>query len=116
MEEPVCEPPAVGLYYVTKLASAHVKVLLSGEGGDEAFAGYQNYRNMLWLERLRVVGQPWTDLAAGVFSSFGHVSGLQQTSEVFPNAEGALGRLLLRPHRKPVELLQPQQRNDLLLD
>jgi asparagine synthase (glutamine-hydrolysing) len=74
MEEPVCEPPAVGLYYVTKLASAHVKVLLSGEGGDEAFAGYQNYRNMLWLERLRVVGQPWTGLAAGAFDGLGHVS------------------------------------------
>jgi asparagine synthase (glutamine-hydrolysing) len=71
MEEPVCEPPAVALYYVTKLASAHVKVLLSGEGGDEAFAGYQNYRNILWLERLRVVGQPWTGLASGVFDGLG---------------------------------------------
>jgi len=76
MEEPVCEPPAVALYYVTKLASAHVKVLLSGEGGDEAFAGYQNYRNILWLERLRVVGQPWTSLAATAFSGLGHLRGL----------------------------------------
>ena len=78
MEEPVCEPPAVALYYVTKMASAHVKVLLSGEGGDEAFAGYQNYRNMLWLERLRVVGQPWTGLAAGVFSGLGQVNGFNR--------------------------------------
>jgi len=76
MEEPVCEPPAVALYYVTKLASAHVKVLLSGEGGDEAFAGYQNYRNILWLERLRVVGQPWTGMAAGVFDGLGRLRGL----------------------------------------
>lgn len=53
MEEPVCEPPAVPLYYVSKLARERVKVLLSGEGGDEAFAGYQNYRNLLWLERLK---------------------------------------------------------------
>src|ERR1700694_4076776 len=51
MEEPVCEPPAIALYYVSKLASKYVKVLLSGEGGDEAFAGYSNYRNLLWLER-----------------------------------------------------------------
>ena len=32
MEEPVCQPPAVALYYVSKLASQHVKVLISGEG------------------------------------------------------------------------------------
>ncbi len=53
MEEPVCEPPAVAMYYVSKLAKNYVKVLLSGEGGDEAFAGYSNYRNILWLERLK---------------------------------------------------------------
>ncbi len=53
MEEPVCEPPAIAMYYVSKLASNYVKVLLSGEGGDEAFAGYSNYRNLVWLERMK---------------------------------------------------------------
>ncbi|MFZ0760691.1 MAG: asparagine synthase (glutamine-hydrolyzing) [Candidatus Sulfotelmatobacter sp.] len=53
MEEPVCEPPAVALYYVSKLASTYVKVLISGEGGDEAFAGYENYRNGFWFETIK---------------------------------------------------------------
>jgi asparagine synthase (glutamine-hydrolysing) len=53
MEEPVCEPPAVALHYVSKLARNHVKVLLSGEGGDEAFAGYPNYPNMMRLDEIR---------------------------------------------------------------
>lgn len=53
MEEPVCEPTAIALYYVSRLARDYVKVLISGEGGDEAFAGYPNYRNMLWVERLK---------------------------------------------------------------
>jgi asparagine synthase (glutamine-hydrolysing) len=53
MEEPVCEPASVALYYVSKLARQHVKVLISGEGGDEAFAGYDNYRNYFWLEAMK---------------------------------------------------------------
>ena len=53
MEEPVCEPQAVALYYVSRLARDFVKVLISGEGGDEAFAGYQTYRGVLWVERFK---------------------------------------------------------------
>lgn len=53
MEEPVCEPQAVALYYVSRLAKDYVKVLISGEGGDEAFAGYYAYQRVIWLERLK---------------------------------------------------------------
>ncbi|HZV35610.1 MAG TPA: asparagine synthase (glutamine-hydrolyzing), partial [Verrucomicrobiae bacterium] len=58
MEEPVCEPPAVALYYVSKLARGHVKVLLSGEGGDEAFAGYPNYPTMMRVDKIRAATGP----------------------------------------------------------
>ena len=65
MEEPVCEPTAIALYYVSRLAKDYVKVLISGEGGDEAFAGYPNYRNLLWLERFKKAFKPFN----GVISS-----------------------------------------------
>lgn len=66
MEEPVCEPPAIALYYVSKLARQHVTVLLSGEGGDEAFAGYQSYRNYFWLEKLKRCLGPVADPVGGL--------------------------------------------------
>src|SRR5271156_804866 len=65
MEEPICEPPAIALYYVAKLARDYVKVLLSGEGGDEAFAGYSNYRNLVWLERIKRGGSLLNGALAG---------------------------------------------------
>jgi len=58
MEEPVCEAPAIALYYVSKMAKEFATVLISGEGGDEAFAGYQTYRGILWLERLKNILGP----------------------------------------------------------
>jgi asparagine synthase (glutamine-hydrolysing) len=69
MEEPVCEPQAVALYYVSRLAKDYVKVLISGEGGDEAFAGYPNYRNLMWLERVKSVLKPFKGmLSSGIFA------------------------------------------------
>jgi asparagine synthase (glutamine-hydrolysing) len=68
MEEPVCEPPAVALYYVSRLAKDFVKVLISGEGGDEAFAGYSNYRTLLSLERLKRLPTPLRQVLSATFS------------------------------------------------
>lgn len=70
MEEPVCEPPAVALYYVSRLAKAFVKVLISGEGGDEAFAGYSNYRTLLWLRRLKGLPTPMRQLFSASLAMF----------------------------------------------
>jgi len=84
MEEPVCEPPAIALYYVSKLAGNDVKVLLSGEGGDEAFAGYSNYRNLLWLERAKRGLSPFTGTIARGLSLVDSLFQLPRVAEYAP--------------------------------
>ncbi|MBR4627914.1 MAG: asparagine synthase (glutamine-hydrolyzing) [Ruminococcus sp.] len=43
MDEPLADPSAVALYFVCNIASERVKVVLSGEGADEIFGGYNVY-------------------------------------------------------------------------
>ena len=55
MDEPVADPSAIALYFVTELASENVKVSLSGEGADEIFGGYNIYQEPLtdaWYYKL----------------------------------------------------------------
>lgn len=49
MDEPLADPAAIALYFVSRLASEHVKVVMSGEGADELFGGYRIYQEPLTL-------------------------------------------------------------------
>jgi asparagine synthase (glutamine-hydrolysing) len=50
-DEPVVWPSSVSLYFVSKLAAEEVKVVLTGEGADELFAGYRRYQYYAMNER-----------------------------------------------------------------
>ena len=55
-DEPIAFPSSVPLYFVARLARDHVKVVLTGEGADELFLGYNRYRATFWNARL---GRPY---------------------------------------------------------
>lgn len=64
-DEPISWPSSVSLYFVSRLASEQVKVVLTGEGSDELFAGYGRYRfyllNQRWMNAYRLVPRPLRD-------------------------------------------------------
>jgi asparagine synthase (glutamine-hydrolysing) len=51
-DEPIAHPSSIALYFVSQLASRHVKVVLTGEGSDETLAGYNRYRVTEYNARL----------------------------------------------------------------
>jgi len=51
-DEPLAHLASIPLYFVSKLASQHVKVVLTGEGSDELLAGYYRYRTTVYNQAL----------------------------------------------------------------
>jgi asparagine synthase (glutamine-hydrolysing) len=57
-EEPIVESAGIALYHLARVARRDVTVVLSGEGGDEALAGYPLYNIMRKVDRLRSLARP----------------------------------------------------------
>lgn len=93
-DEPVADPAAVPTYFLCKFASEHLKVVLTGEGGDELLGGYPRYRWLHWSERL--LAQP---ALAGVASTVGEPMAALMPSSLGPRVRAVVaGHSLAERH------------------
>lgn len=73
-DEPVADPSAIGLYFLAREARKHVKVVLSGEGSDELFGGYNIYleafarQKIAWIPKFLLRVFSWLPLRGSNFA------------------------------------------------
>ena len=70
MDEPLADPSAIALYFVAQIASKDVKVVMSGEGADELFCGYNTYREEIDQSWYMKIPFSLRKLAAGLAGLF----------------------------------------------
>ncbi|MFX0195704.1 MAG: asparagine synthetase B family protein, partial [Candidatus Hodarchaeota archaeon] len=75
LDQPIADEAGVANYMVAKLASRHVKMVLTGEGGDELFAGYARYAGERLSPVFKRIPSPIRSLALGVSN---HLPGLRR--------------------------------------
>jgi len=81
LDGPVADPSVIPIYFIAGVAKEHVKVVLSGEGADELFGGYNIYREPIALKHFKKVPK-------------GLRKGLAHVASIFP--EGMKGKSFIQ--------------------
>ena len=76
MDEPLADPAAIALYFVAQIASEDVKVVMSGEGADELFGGYNSYQEEVSGSRYMKIPYPLRRAASAVAGILPEARGL----------------------------------------
>ncbi len=75
MDEPLADPSAIALYFVAQIAAKDVKVVMSGEGADEFFCGYNTYREEVDQSWYMRIPYPIRRVASGIAGLIPEVRG-----------------------------------------
>ncbi|MEK0399300.1 asparagine synthase (glutamine-hydrolyzing) [Tetragenococcus halophilus] len=116
LDEPSSNASCVPLYFLAKLASEHVKVVLSGEGADELFAGYTEYGFSSNSKMVRVFAQGLKKLSkksryrlASRLEHTGNFHGkLHLYQSVAPAEDFFIGQAKVFDERESDDYLQPK--------
>lgn len=76
MDEPLADPAAVALFFVCQIASEKVKAVLSGEGADEIFGGYNIYHNPADMVSYFKIPRPVRKAVGAVADKLPHKHGI----------------------------------------
>ena len=112
-DEPHANLSTVPLYFLSKLASENVKVVLSGEGSDEMFAGYNEYNDPRLLKIYKKFPLGFRKLVGKIVSPFPHFPG-QNTLKLYakPFYERYIGHGTYMSEDEANEILNKNLRND----
>jgi asparagine synthase (glutamine-hydrolysing) len=89
LDEPLADPSYLPTFLVSRLASAHVKVVLGGDGGDELFGGYPTYRAHRYASLYSLLPQALRGPLAAVISRLA-------PRDTYQSLEWKLKRFVLR--------------------
>jgi asparagine synthase (glutamine-hydrolysing) len=103
--QPTADSSAIPTFIVSRLARNSVKVALSGDGGDECFAGYSHYGWVRMIQRLQAWPGSVRSVSHGALKIVGSMRGLQQ-SDGIRQAANALEVSHAKPWFLPFEVLR----------
>ena len=111
MDEPQSNPSSVPLYFLCQLAKQHVTVVLSGEGADEIYAGYEWYADTDLMKKYKRLPAGLRHVASDISQQLPYFKGHDFIIKGSGRPEDwFIGQALVFDEKEAYDILQPKYR------